>query len=1115
MSLHHLRKYSLSFIKFALLFSGFAVLLGLSNAFAQTTAISGDVQDTQKAQIAGAKITAVNTGTGESHETISNGEGFYVFPVLLPGHYDLTVEKQGFDAQVKAGVEVLIGQTSVVNFSLDPGQVVERVDVQADAVLLQSTTSAVSAVIENQSIVNLPLLDRRATQLQRLSGFVVGAGTGASSTFAIAGGRGNNANYYVDGGTTQNLLQGVPTQTFDLPIDSLQEFNLSLSNYNAELGRSGGGIVQMSTKSGTDKLHGSAYIYYRSNSLQAVPVFATENPPLQYKLFGASIGGPILKGKTHYFFTYEGKVETTTTVLNLSVPSAAERTGDFSAISTPIIDPYTGKQAVGDDGTLNKLPSAELDPYGLKLASYYPLPNVAGAKINSNNFIANDPEPQLYNDYVARIDHIFREQDTVYGRFLGQPDHENTANVYPTPGTDVYGVLAHNYYYNGSGTWNHIFSATLLNEARITYTQRQALSIGHGVNSAAATQLALPGTNPAFFPGVTIGGLAAIGNNSQQQRLQTPVISNEYTDNLSWQRGNHQLKFGVDYRTSVDGDLYSPSGGGFFTFNNTGVSTNVAEGSLANLLWGRVAQASRQETEYLHSAAWSWGLYAQDNWRVNPKLNLNYGLRWDLDSPRYLTNNRQNSFNATEINPVSGTPGVITFAGIDGQSRYANNFDYKLFGPRLGFAYTPRERTVVRGGGGILYPGEYDEATPIVANTGFSNSVLVQSPNSGIGTPAFLLKNNGTQGTGLAAYPTAAQLTPGFGAVPVGKQPNVAPQFIKPVRLTGYLYQANLDVQHEFPGSLLVDIGYLGTFGHHLAATDAESVNQITPENAALLPTLPASFNTQTLRPFPQFSNVQVLYPDIGESRYNGGNIGVQKRYNHGFQYQVNYTYSKFIDNQISRSELAAYPGTDTFTNYYNPKDRFGLSGNDVRQRLIGNGVYELPFGRGKLVDVQSGWLNQLVDGWTISGLSEIHSGTALSPIDSTNNTGTYSDGVRPNLTGNPNGLPSSRSRALKIGEWFDTSAFTQNPKYTFGNAPRTFGRGPRLVTSDASLIKKVDIHEGQAIEFRLEALNVFNHASLGNPATTFGATNFGTVNSLQSGTTGSRTLQLAAHYTF
>jgi hypothetical protein len=1096
---------------FALTFS----FLNPAPVLAQTTGITGSVEDAQKAQISGAKITVTHTETGEHHESLSNAEGLFSFPVLLPGHYDVAIDSSGFSPQVRSGVQVLTGQTSVVDFVLSVGQVQQNVDVQADSPLLQTTTSAVSDVIENQTIVNLPLLDRRATQLQRLNGFVVGAGTGANSTFAIAGGRGNNANYMVDGGTTQNLLQGVPTQMFDLPIDSLQEFTLTVSDYTAELGRSGGGVIQMTTKSGTNQFHGSGYLYYRSNNLQAVPDFATVNPPLEYKLFGASIGGPIYKNKTHFFFTYEGKLDTTTTVLRLSVPTAVERLGDFSALTNPVIDPYTGKQAVGDDGTLNKLPSSELDPYGVKLVNYYPLPNVAGAALNTNNFVANDPAPQVVNDYVVRIDHVFRERDTVYGRFLAQPDHTNTADVFPTPGTDLYGVLSHNYYYNPSGTWTHTFRPTLFNEARFTYTRRQALSISHGVNSAAATQLALPGTNPDFFPGVTIGGLTQIGNNSQQQRLQTPIISNEYTDNVSWQRGAHQFKFGVDYRTSADGDLYSPSAAGFFTFNNTGVSTNVAAGSLANLLLGRVAQASRQETESLYSVAWSWGLYAQDDWHVNSRLTLNYGLRWDLDSPRYLTNNRQNSFNTSAINPTSGTPGVITFSGINGQSRYANNFDYHLFGPRLGFAYTPRERTVLRGGFAILYPGEYDQATPIVANTGFSNSILLQSPNAGAGTPAFLLKDNGTQGTGLAAFPTIDQLTPGFGAVPVGQKTSVAPQFIKPNRITGYLYQANLNIQHEFAGNLLVEVGYLGTFGHHLSSTVAEGVNQIPPANQALLPTLPKSFNTQTLRPFPQFSNVQMLYPDIGQSRYNGLNLGVQKRFSHGLQYQANYTWSKFIDNEVSRNELAAYPGTSTYTNYYDPQNRFGLSGNDVRNRLILNALYDIPFGRGKLVNVQSAWLNSVVGGWTISGLSEIHSGTALSVIDSTDNTGTYADGVRPNLTGNPNDLSSGRARAAKINQWFDTSAFTQNPAFTFGDAPRTFGRGPRLVNSDASLIKRVSLREVGAVEFRAEALNVFNHASLGNPNTTFGSPSFGQISTLQTGATGSRTLQLAVHYTF
>jgi hypothetical protein len=1107
-----------------------AIVAGTLRARAQNSAaISGSVQDAQKAQVAGANITVTRTDTGEVHEAISDNSGFFSFPVLLPGYYDVRVAKDGFGPQIKSGIEIFTSQTTTVNFVINPGAVEEHIDVQTDAALLDTATSSVTDTVENKTITNFPLVDRRATQLQRLNGFVVGGGTGSGSYFAVAGGRGNNANYTVDGGTTQNLLQGVPTQMFDLPIDSLQEFSLSVSNYTADLGRSGGGVIQMTTKSGSNDFHGSGYIYYRSQNLQAIPAFAPTDPltgksinaPLQYKLFGASIGGPIRKSKTYFFFTYEGKVETTNNPINISVPTAAERIGDFSAISTPITDPNTGKQAVSN-GVLNVLPPSELDPYGLALAAYYPLPNVPNAAINTNNYYANDPEPQLYNDYVVRIDHTFNEKNSVYGRFLAQPDHENTSDVFPTPGTDVYGLLSHNFYYNPSATWNHSFTSTLLNEARFTFTNRQSLSIGHGVNSAAATQLALPGTNPSFFPGVTVNGLAAIGNNSQQQRLQTPILSNEYTDNLSWQRGNHQLKFGVDYRTSADGDLYSPSGGGFFTFTNTGISSNTAAGSLASLLLGRVNAASRQETEYLYSEAWSIGLYAQDNWHVNNKLTLNYGLRWDLDSPRYLSNNRQNGFNTTELNPVSGTPGVITFAGINGQSKYANDFDDTLFGPRFGFAYTPRDRSVVRGGAGVLYPGEYDQATPIVLNTGFSNSVSFASPSPG--TPAFLLKNNGVQGTGLAAFPSVSQLTAGYGAVAGGLHPYIAPQFIAPHRLTGYFYQANLDVQHDFGGNLLVDIGYLGTFGHHLPSPSAESINQITPANQALLAANPTAYpNTQILRPFPQFSNVQNLYPDIGASKYDGVNFGVQKRYSRGFQYQVNYTYSKFLDNQTSRSELAGYPGTNTYTDYYNPRDRWGLSGNDVRNRLIANGVLELPVGRGRLVDVKSRWLNQTAGGWSISGLAEIHSGTALSVIDATNNAFVFSDGVRPNLVGNPNDLPSSRARAAKIGEWFDITAFKQNPNYTFGNAPRTFGRGPALTTADFTLLKRVVLHEQQGVEFRLEAFNAFNHANLGNPNTTFQGDptqpatrgSFGKISSLQSGTTGSRTLQLAAHYTF
>ncbi|MFT4113750.1 carboxypeptidase regulatory-like domain-containing protein [Silvibacterium sp.] len=1088
--------------------------LGAVSARAQNDgSLTGSVQDAQKAQVSDATVTVTRTETGLSQSKTTDKSGFYSFPILLPGHYDITVVKDGFDSQTKEGVEIFTGQASAVNFTLNVGHVVEKIEVHSDVAQLQSTSSSITDEVENTAITNYPLLDRTATQLQRLSGMVVSSGTGSSTEFTVAGGRGDNANYTVDGGTTQNLLQGVPEQEFNLPIDSLQEFSFSISDYKAELGRSGGGFIQMTTKSGTNNFHGSAYLYYRSQGFQAVPDFTTSNPPLQYKFFGASLGGPLWKGKTYFFFTYEGRRETTSSSLLLNVPDALERTGNFSEVAATVIDPNTGVQAVYN-GQKNVLPPSELDPYGQKLASYYPLPNVAGATLNTSNFDGNDTTQTVSDIYVLRIDHKFSDRDSVYGRLLANPSHSSVPNVYPTAGTDPYGSSTLSYYYNPSATWNHTFTPNLLNEARATFSFRQALALTNGTNSAAAADLALPGINSDFFPGVTLGSFATIGNASQQQRLQTPILANEYADNLSWQIGKHQTKYGVDYRTSADGDRYSPSAGGFFTFNSTGISSNNAAGSLANLLLGRVASASRQETELLYSLAWSWGLYAQDDWHVNNRLTVNYGLRWDLDSPRYLSNNRQNSFDPTAINPVSQTPGVITFAGINGQSRYANNFDRTLFGPRFGFAYSATDKDVLRVGSGILYEGEYDQATPIVLALGFSNSISLTSPNSVAGTPAFLLKDNGTDGTGQASYPTAAQLTPSYGAVAVGATPNTTVQWIQKDHKTGYLYQLHTDWQHQLPGSTLLDIGYTGTFGHHLVSPNAEGVDQITPSNLALLAADPTAYKAQSLRPFPQFTNVQSLYPDDGQSGYNAANIQVQKRYSSGFQYQANYTWSHMRDNSAARFGVAGYPN-DGFTNYYDQKGRWGLSGSDIRNRIILSGLYELPFGHGKLIHANSYIVNQVIGGWSVSGLEEVRSGTALSPIDTTNNTGSYSDGVRPNLVGNPNDLRSGRSRAAKVAEWFDTSAFAQNANYTFGNAPRTFGRGPGLADTDLTLLKTIDTVEGQKLELRMEAFNALNHANLANPNTTFGSTGFGTITGLSGGATASRTLQLAAHYTF
>lgn len=1068
-----------------------AVVVGTGFARAQSSQLSGQIIDSSKAAVSGAKLAITEVETGEERQTISSSEGYYSFPLLAPGHYELVVQKEGFETQRQTGITIVTGNITTVNVTLQLGQLTQTVSVQASIPLLQTETAAVEKAVENQTIVDMPLLDRRASQLQRLNGFVVGNGSGASATFATAGGRSNNGNYTIDGGNVTNSLLGTATLYFDPPVESLQEFNVAISNYAAELGRSGGAVVQMTTKSGTNSFHGSAYEYLRNDVLQATPFFATYRSPLRYNLFGASFGGPILRNRTYFFFNYEGFRQNAATTVVLNVPTRAEAHGDFSADSYKVINPATGQQFPG-----NIIPKQDLDPVGAALAAFYPAPNVPGAPSGKANFTANDSAQTVTNTYVARVDHNFNDKDRIFGRFLGDPSQVLTASVFPTPGTDNYGNSNPTYYYNASSTWYHTFSAALVNEFRLTYSQRENVNISAGANTALSSQIGLTGVNQNFFPAVTVNGLAPLGNTTEQQRLQKPFIDSELDDNVTWLHGNHQLKFGFLYHYNINVDHTSISPGGAFTFTN-----KVTGSSLASLLLGRVYSATLQDNEPLHSRANTWGGFVQDDWRVTPRLMLNLGLRYDLDSPRWEIHNRQNSFDPLAINPVSGTPGVITFAGRDGVSKYANDWDYHNLGPRLGFAYSIDQKTVLRGGFGLLYTGEYDEATPLDAAAGFSLNGSFSSPDNGV-SPAFSLRD----GMPLVTLPTEADLTPGFGAVPVGQKVTTAVDYFKPNRTTGYLYQTSLDIQRQFGKNYSLDIGYLSTLGHHLPSPTHEDINQVPTD-------LLGPGNLQVLRPFPQFSNVDFDASDIGSSNYNGGNIGLEKRYSSGLQFRVNYTYSKFFDNLDARNELAAYPGTNTFTNYYTPQDRWGLSGNDVRHRLVGGAVYDLPVGHGKGWSPDSSWLNALVGDWSSGVIGEFHTGTPLSPIELTNNTGSYSDGVRPNVVGDPN-LSSSRARTQRLSEWFNTDAFQSPAQYTFGDASRTFGEGPHLVSLDASLLKSFNVENKLSVQFRTEALNVLNHANFANPNTQNGSATFGQVTSLVSGTQ-SRVLQFAVHLQF
>lgn len=1075
-----------------------AVAVGLQ---AQDSQVSGQIHDISKAAVSGAKATLTRTETGDHRESFSTDQGYYSFPTVLPGHYELKVEKEGFQSQVQTGIVVETANISTVDVTLAIGSVSQTVDVDASVQLLQTETAAVSHVVENQTITNMPLLDRRSAQLQGLNGFVVQTGSGENVTFSTAGGRGDNANYLIDGGTAVNLLIGTPSLIIDPPVESLQEFTVAESNYSAELGRTGGAVVQWTTKSGTNSFHGSAYEYYRESNLAAVPYFSTTNPPLHYNLFGASLGGPIRKDKTHFFFNYEGRRQVSSVTETNQVPTTAEASGNFAGDPT-IYDPLTGQPFPG-----NVIPQSRFDPIGAQLVSYYPAPNIAG----TNLFRASDPTTVGVDDYVARIDHVFNDNDRLFARFLGQKDHYLTASIFPSL-LDNYADFYKDNQYSGSVTWTHNFRPTLINELRLTYTWRQFLDYGIGAGNQIGAKLAISGVQQKFAPLISVSGIDDLNGSyvqGEQERYQTPVISNAYEDKVSWQRGRHQFKFGFAWRTSIDGDVFGLYPGGAFSFNSQTTSNPLSPGSggdgIASLLLGQVYEGQIQVENHLHSGAQSWGLFAQDDFRVTPNVTVNLGLRYDLDTPRHEFHQQQNGFNPTITNPVSNTPGVVTFAGRDGASTYANNWATHNFGPRVGVAWKPRDQWVVRAGGGLLYLGEYDQPMPIALALGFGTDGDFVS--SGGVTPAFQLSN------GLPPV-TPPVLGPSFGAVPLGQSPNTTVPFVAANHPTGYMEDVSFDVQRQFGQNLIVDVAYLGSFGHHLPSPNPVNINQVPTSDLPLLQADPSA--AQSLRPFPQFNNVQSIADPYGNSTYHGLNLGVEKKYSFGLLFKANYTYAKFIDNVESRADLeyANYGYSNLpLLNYYDPAAARGLSGNDIRNRLVWSSVYELPFGRGKLVHPESRIFNEVVGGWSFGVVAEANTGTPLSPIMAVNETDTFSQGNRPNLVGDPN-LSSGRSRTQKLAEWFNTSAFADPGAFAFGNAPRSFGTGPGAFNMDLSLLKDFHATERVDLQLRLEALNALNHANFANPNTQFGSAAFGQVTGLYSGTPG-RIVQLGLHLGF
>ena len=1076
-------------------------------AWAQVSSgtLTGLASDAQGARVPSVELKLTSEDTGVLYSATSNEAGEYTFSLLPSGRYRLNVERAGFQTISRTGIVMELGRTVRLDITLTVGQVTEAIQVSGAPPMLESENATIGQFIENKTILDMPLNGRRVGDLLGMMGnSVYIQGDVIRPRVVIAGGRADQQQWFLDGVNASNIALEVSQVLFNPPVEAVQEMMVHQSNYSAEIGNTSGGAITMTTKSGTNKFTGLAYEYVRNDVFDARNFFSASKPPLRWNMFGGAAGGPIIKNRTFFFSHIEVQRQRIGVVRLSTVPTDLQRRGDLSATLTAagalvrIYDPATQRPDPANPNNVvrtqfpgNVIPASRIDPVAAKLAALYPLPNRAASNLaGANNFGGNATTGLNTNTWTTKVDHILTEKDRISVRYLFNDFPNFGTTVFSEPAADPNGNHADRRAQSLLFNYMRTFTPRFVSDFRFNWQPRSNHNQSLGLGDGWPAKLGLKGVSDRAFPRVNTSGFVAMGA-ATQERLQTPIHDTHIVESASWFRGNHSLKFGGELRLSRNVDLFDAQISGQLTFNvqpTAQPGVNNTGNGLASMLIGFPMSATVRSTDLLDRRAKYYALFMQDDWKVTPNLTLNLGLRWDAHTPRIDVGNRQNGFDFSRINPVSGTPGVITFAGLDGLGAQVYNGDYNNFAPRFGFAWKPFgiQKTVTRGGYGIFFgpplPGSNS------TSAGFESSGDFQSPDNGITAPFYLRD-------GFPDY-SRTPIDSGFGAVKVGQAVKFAPEFIAANRRLGYTQQFNFSVQQTLGWRVILEAGYIGTLGHKLNGPDV-NVNQVRPENVR-------SGNTQVLRPLPQFGNVTSVAPMWGNSSYHAMNIKVEKRFSNGVNFLANYTYSKFIDDVQAGYESGA---TTAMQNYYDLRSEKSLSGNDVRNRFVWSSVYELPFGKARK------WMNKgatavLLGGWNVSGIVTLQDGSPYGLATQSNTTNMFTPGPqRVNVLRNP-ALPKGEQT---LDRWFDTSAVAAPAALTFGNSSRSLLTGPGLANFDFSLLKAFQFAERFNLQFRVEAFNAFNRANFDEPGRSLGAPAFGVIGSARAG----RTIQLGIKTTF
>ena len=1014
------------------------------SAQTHTCTVFGNVRDESGAVLQAVEIRIIEENTRSMRNAMSERNGAFVVSALPPGRYTVTASLVGFRKSTLTGVQLNVGGKTRLNLILQVGSVQQSLVVEGEASLLQSDTSAVSQVIDNRTMTQLPLNQREFLQLALL-----GAGsappapesrlsTQSNSGVNVNGAREAANNFLLDGVDNNDLF--LNRLVVNPSVDAIQEFRIQGSTYDAEYGRSGGAQVNVALKSGSNAVHGGLFEFLRNSSLDAKNFFDLPDrkiPQYQRNQFGGSLGGPIIASKTFYFANFEAAPTRRAETRTSNVPTAQQKRGDFTRTGITLRNPFTGQPFLG-----NRIPPEMIHPVGAALAGLYPDPN---RDLPGQNFAASPVARERMNQVNGKVDHQFSSNNKAFARYSFIDEFDFLPYAQKGPNLPKFGIRVGDRGQNLALGDTHVFSGRTLNDFRFGYNRLRREVFQENVGQDVFKSLGIAGLklSPKDFgyPSVVLAGYERLGDDAN-----IPIVRRtgnfHFSDSVSHQRDRHSLKFGGEIR------YYQENGyNDLFARGQLNFQPAFTGDALGDLLLGLPAlsiSAVNDNPQALRTTAYNG--FSQDDWKIHPRLTLNLGVRYEFNSPPVDARDRLISFDvvARRLTPV-GQNGVPR-AGVDP--------DFNNFAPRIGFSWDPTGsgKLLLRSGYGIYY----DSGTLI------ENETLYFNP------PYFQLSLFFTRPPNFLTLSDPFPLGRGFSPLP-------SPVTLDRHYRTGYSQQWSFGVQREIRPNLLAELNYVGSKGTHLVMK--RNLNQPSPG--------PGDLNAR--RPISGFSDI-LLVSSEASSTYHALQARIEKRYSQGLSLLGAYTFSKSLDN--SSAFLESKGDDNTPQNSANIAAERGLSNFDLRHRISGSFVYELPFSRGGRWPARHGWVTALLRSWQVSGILTLQSGRPFTPRLTTDNSNTGNVGGffahdRPDVGGDPKLDNPTPER------FFNTSAFAVPPRYSFGTAGRNILIGPGLSNLDLALMKDVKVHHEQALQFRLEVFNFFNHPNfklpesyLDNPAT-------------------------------